>query len=338
MIAAFVQDDSTLKAEECPTPEPTGDDILVKIEYCGLCGSDINMLNAGIFPPGSIVGHEITGHIAKTGQEAGGWKEGDRIAVFPLDPCMKCPPCKRGEVQHCTENIARRYGIGLLPGGFAEYMIAKPSMLFKIPESLDMKTAALTEPFAVSYRGVNLSGIKEGAPCLIMGAGPIGLFCIPALKSKNAGKIFVAEPDSYRAEIAAKLGADRVFDPNKKNAADVMKNEVGAPPSCIFECAGTEESMMEAAYSSDSEGHVIMLGFHQGTISILPLIWFNKEISLSFSLGYNMKEFGQCITHLADGAVDPDVMISKVIKLEEIDSVFHPENRKNFAKILIDCS
>ncbi len=337
MKAAFTEENNKFKIEECPLPEPGDGDILVKIAYCGICGSDIHMFNAGMFPPGCIIGHEISGYVVKTGKDVSGWKEGDPVVVFPMDPCGSCAPCRDGEVQHCREGIGRRYGVGLLPGGFAQYILAKPSMLFKIPASLDIKLAALTEPLSVSVRGVNNSGIKKGAHVLIMGAGPIGLFCIPALKKKGAGKIFISEPDAFRAEKAAALGADNIFNPKKTDPADEIKKLTGAAPEYIFDCAGTEDSIQEAAYMAECRGRIIVLGLYNGSVSIMPIIFLNKELSISFSLGYNHKDFSESIELLSAGLIDPAAAISGVFGLEEINSAFESLKKPGNMKVLLDC-
>jgi (R,R)-butanediol dehydrogenase/meso-butanediol dehydrogenase/diacetyl reductase len=338
MKTAILQEDNTFKIQECPTPAPGNDEVLIKIAYCGICGSDIHMLNAHMFPPGCIIGHEISGYVAKAGKNVSEWREGDPVVVFPMEPCGNCAPCSKGEVQHCKEGIGRRYGVGLNPGGFAQYILTKPSMLFKVPKSLDMKLAALTEPLATSVRGVNNSNIKKGSHSLIMGAGPIGLFCIPALKNKGAGRIFITEPDSFRAEKAAALGADYVFNPKKDDPADEIKKITGEAPEYIFDCAGTEDSIQDAAYIAGNQGRILILGLYHGNVSILPIICLNKELSLNFSLGYNWKDFSDSIELLSKGKINPDIFISKVVKLDEINDAFTALNKPGNTKILIDCS
>ena len=115
------------------------------------------------------------------------------MVIMPLDPCLSCEPCRRGDIQLCLEGVIRGYGLGANPGGFAQYMTVKPSMLFPMPEGLDMKTAALNEPWSVAVRGVNMTGGGLGRHAVVMGAGPIGLLCVYALKLSGAGSIWVSE-------------------------------------------------------------------------------------------------------------------------------------------------
>ncbi len=338
MKAAIVQADQTLKVEECPTPEPGKGEVLIKVAYAGICGSDLHMLGAGLFPPGTILGHEFSGHIAALGEGVDSWREGEPVVVMPLDSCMTCEPCKRGDIQICQSGLLGGYGVGINPGGFAQYIVVKSSLLYRVPDGLAMKTVTLNEPWAVAGRGINQSGIKQGDHALVMGAGPIGLLCIYALKNIGAENIFVSEPDPYRADMALSAGADYVIDPNKENPGDKVMQITGKAPYFIFECAGTENSMQEAASISGSQGHIVMLGVHQGNVSIFPLVWFAKEISITFSMGYSLSEFSNCIDLLAKGVVDPDLIISDVYSLDNIDEAFNALHGSGHTKILIDCS
>ncbi len=337
MKAALVQADQTLKVEEYPTPEPGPGDVLIKVAYCGICGTDIHLLDSGFIPAGCIIGHELSGHIDAVGEGVNGWKEGDRVVVMPLDPCFACEPCKRGDIQLCSEGIVRGYGLGINNGGFAQYMLAKPSMLFRIPDGLDMKVAALNEPWAVAVRGVNRSNFKIGEVALVMGAGPIGLLCIYALKIAGAGRIFVSEPDPYRAEKASAAGADGVFNPTKDNPGDEIQKRTGRAPDYVFECAGTEDTIQEAATLVKAHGQIIMLGVSPANASIFPLIWFAKEINLNFSLGYSLREFSDSISLLSRGVLDPEVVASDVVPLDEIGDAFKALHGSGHTKILIDC-
>ncbi len=337
MKAALVQPDSTLMVEEYPTPKPGRGEVVVKVAYCGICGTDLHMLAAGFFPAGCIIGHELSGHIAEVGDDVTDWGKGDPAVILPLDPCGRCDSCRAGETQLCAESIVKGYGVGGNPGGFSQYMLVKPSMLFRLPEGMDMKTAALNEPWAVAIRAVNMSGFKIGEQALVMGAGPIGLLCIYALKIAGAGRICVSEPDPFRADKAKAAGADRVIDPKKDSPGDIILQEFGQAPDYVFDCAGTESSMNEAASIVRPHGQIMMLGVHQGNVTLFPMIWFMKEISLNFSLAYNLKEFKNGIDLLAKKAIDPTVVISAVMPLAEIGEAFKALQGSGQTKIIIDC-
>ncbi len=337
MKAAIVQADGKLKVEECPAPEPGPGEIVVKVAYCGICGSDLHMAEVGIFPAGCIIGHEISGHVAALGEGVQGWSEGDPVVVLPIDPCLICEPCKRGDIQICQEGLARSYGLGVNPGGFGQYMRVRPSMLHPVPEDMDMRLAALNEPWAVAVRGVNLSDLRIGDQVVVLGAGPIGLLCVYALKIAGAVRVYVSEPDSHRADKALAAGAHQVFDPKKAPVADEIMKIAGRSPDVVIDCAGTEGSIEEAAAIAGRHGRVVALGVHMGNVTLFPMTWFMKELSLKFSLGYNLREFESGLEQLARGAVDPEVVVSDVVPLEEIARAFDVLSSTGHAKILVDC-
>ena len=338
MKAAFILNDHCLEVQDTPQPKPNPTEVLIKVAYCGICGTDLHWLAAGMLPTGSIIGHEISGIVAEVGSKVTGWAPGDAVAVMPLDPCGHCGPCRRGKSQLCEEIIARSYGLGRLPGGFAQYMVVQPSMLFKVPNDMDMKLAALSEPWAVASHGVNLSNLSKKDDALIMGAGPIGLLTAYALKARGAGKITITEPDSWRAKQAHTIGVDAVIEPSQVNAQLAFDQDNENRPEFIFDCAGTGSSLDEAVGIVRSGGRIVVLGIHLGgNIAFSPLLWLYKEITVSYSLGYSREEFGESVQQLINGAVNPDGVISDVFSLASIDGAFKALNKPGQSKILIDC-
>jgi len=337
MKAALVQPDGSLKTSEVPTPEPGPGSVLVEVAYCGICGSDVHMLDAGMMPEGSVPGHELSGRIAALGKGVEGWKEGDPVVVLPMDPCFSCEPCRQWMIALCEEGLSRAYGLGNLPGGFAQYMLVRPSMLFRVPEGMDLKTAALNEPWAVAVHGVNLSGFKIGGHAVVMGAGPIGLLCVSALRSAGAAGIYVSEPDAFRAGRARAMGVDAVLDPSRDSPLAVVQERIGRAPGYVFDCAGTEMSLQEAAGIAGYRGHVVALGVPMGNATMFPLQCFLRETRFSFSLAYTYPEFGDSLHLLGGGIVRPETVVSDVIPLREIEGAMKMLHGPGHTKILMDC-
>jgi len=338
MKAAFVQTDNTLRLQDTPRPEPGRGELLIEVAYCGVCGTDVHMLRAGLFPVGCIIGHEVSGRVVEVGDEVEGWTQGEGVVVLPIDPCRSCEPCRQGDTNLCQDSIVRTHGMGINPGGFSQYMRVRPSALFRMPEGTDMRTAALTEPLAVALRAVNLSSIPAGASAVVMGAGPVGLLTVYALKAAGAGQVCVTELDPRRAERALKAGADLVLDPRLRYPGPEMQQRTGKAPLHVFDCAGTENSMEEAAGIVGRHGRVVAVGIHfDGRAGLFPMTWFTKEPTLHFSLGYNLKEFGDSLAMLGKGAVDAEVLISDVVPLGQIGKAFALLSTPGHAKILIDC-
>lgn len=338
MKAARVQAGGKLRVEEVPRPEPGPGEVLVRVAYCGICGSDIHMLASGMLPEGCIIGHELSGRVAAVGEGVQGWQAGDAVVVLPIDPCFACAPCRRGDTQVCVEMAPRGYGLGGNPGGFAEFMRVKPSMLFRIPEGLGLREAALNEPWAVAVHGVNLAGFPVGGRALVLGGGPIGLMTLFALRAAGASEVFVSEPDARRADRVRAAGADRVIDPSRESVEAAVRAPDGALPGAVFDCAGTETSVQEAVSLADHHGRVVVLGVCMGNVSLFPFTGFMREASVTFSFAYRYREFGQALRLLARGAVDAGAVVSGVLPLERIQGGFEMlQGPSGQMKVLIDC-
>jgi len=337
MKAALFRPGGKLEVSEWPTPELGPGEVLVKVAYCGICGSDLHLLDSGFLPADAILGHELSGHLAALGPGVEGWAEGEAVVVMPGDPCGVCEPCRNGRTQICQEGLDRAYGLGKNPGAFSQYMLVKPKMLYRIPLGLDLVTAALTEPWAVGRHGVNLLDLANPSPILIMGAGPIGLMCVYALKSLGISEVAVSEPDPFRAELAKAAGASLVLDPRTENPAAAIRERAGRPPASVMDCVGSSSSLREAIAFAGPRGLVVVLGLHLGKVSLQPFIGFSKEVQIKFSYAYNCLEFGESLELLAQGAVDPKVVISEVMPLREIANAFQLLRETGHSKIILDC-
>lgn len=338
MKAAFVREDFRLIVRETPRPEPGPTEVLIKIAYCGICGTDVHWLAAGMLPPDAIIGHEVTGWVSKAGDQVSGWSKGDSVVVMPLDPCGQCGPCLRGKTQLCEAIITRSYGLGMLPGGFSQYMLVKPSMLFRVPSWLDMKLATLTEPWAVARHGLNLSNFTRPNVALVMGAGPIGLLTAYALKAARAERIYITEPTPWRAQRAMATGADAVMDPSQLNSELDLDQNPQERPEYIFDCAGTENSLDQAVAIVRPGGRIVVLGIYlSGNVAFAPMKWLYKEITVSYSLGYSRNEFQESLNLLCREVVNPEAVISDIYPLGKITEAFQALSASGHSKILIDC-
>ena len=335
MKAAIFKANGILEIAEVPTPVSGPGEALVKVAYCGICGSDVHLVDGGLLPPGAIIGHELSGTVAEIGKDQEGFREGDAVIVLPMDPCLKCRPCQEGNYQKCVQLFDRSYGLGKIPGAFSEYLLVKTSMLYPIPEGLDLKTAALTEPWAVARHGVEMLDLFAGAPVLILGAGPIGLFCIYALKAAGENEVFVSEPDPYRREKARLAGAT-IVDPGAGRLSSLIEKSAGRPPDFVMDCAGAKFSIQEAISAAGPAGQIVVLGMPMAPITLKTMSAFAKEVRLNFSFGYTPREFSESLDSLSRKAVDPAVVISDVMPLKEISTAFNLLHESGRLKIMID--
>ena len=196
MKALAVEDKQIMRLCETEIPELKDKEVLVKVAYCGICGSDLPRFFDGAvhnFP--QILGHEFSGTIVKAGKEVSEGRLGKRVIGAPLMVCGKCPSCRAGKPQLCEH-----YGfIGShQPGAFAEYVAVPEENIIEVPDQVSFKEAALVEPFTVGLHAVERRPFRAGEAALILGAGAIGLAVVAALRARGAGKIYVVDMNEQR--------------------------------------------------------------------------------------------------------------------------------------------
>ena len=247
MQAAVLSQPGTLSIEKRSRPTlSTPEDVLLEIECCGICGTDLQILSV---PPGHpatvgvVLGHEMVGIVREVGDALTGLEPGDRVVVAPNTYCGKCAWCRRGLVNQC-ESFST-YGI-FEDGGLAPYVVVAGSSCFPISSSIPKHVAALAEPLSNVVNGAGLADVFPGDTAAVIGAGPIGLLFVALLKAAGATVLSI-EPAPLRARVAQAVGADKVVDPQAGDpvqaaleltdglGADVVVDAVGSQLPVAFE-------------------------------------------------------------------------------------------------------
>lgn len=319
MKSAVLVDLRRIEFQEKPKPVIKAGEVLVKVEYCGICGSDVHgYLNGIVIPVGTVMGHEFSGVVVEVGEQVYGVRTGDRVVVKPSASCLSCYWCQKGQYSLCPKR--RETIIGVSPGNdgaYAEYVrIRYPEqMIFKLPPNLGMKEAALVEPLSIALHGVRLSQFKPGDCAMIIGAGMIGLGVLQFLKLEGMSKIIVLEISEKKGRVARELGADVVLNPlsegeNLREHLFELTDGIGA--DIVFDCAGVPSAFQIFMDGVKSGGQVLVIGLHEQKVLFDPLVLLHREIALKGVLSsYN--EFREVIHLLSDGKIQPGVLISDVI-------------------------
>jgi (R,R)-butanediol dehydrogenase/meso-butanediol dehydrogenase/diacetyl reductase len=340
MRAVVIDEDGGLAVEQVEVSPGRGE-ILLRVSYCGICGTDLHTLrypevfNSG---PGTVMGHEFSGAVAAMGEGVSGWNVGDRAVAIPVLACGVCGECTQGFDWRCRHGA----GIGLstagAPGAYAEYVRVSPHSLFRIPDELSDQHAALTEPLAVGLHSVNRVRLAAGEPCLIMGAGPVGLFTLIWAHLRGAAPIVVSDPVAERRAQAETLGAHASVNPNDQDPASVMRELTGgARPSVVFDCVGTPATLQEATRLAARNGRVAVVGVCLQPSELQPMTAHGKELDIAFVFAYTHDEFGEALKTLAAGAVPADRLISDVVPLARVADMFEQLARPTTqVKVLID--
>jgi (R,R)-butanediol dehydrogenase/meso-butanediol dehydrogenase/diacetyl reductase len=328
--AVFQRPGEPLTIEDRQTPVARSGDIVMKVAYCGICGSDLHATEPGptSLETGTVLGHEFSGVVTESA--SADFQPGDHVIGLPLQECDECRPSGQG----CRDRLGilcpRNRIIGLAaaaPGAYAEYLRMPAHHALKVPKGLDLKHAALTEPLAVGAHAVRAAGNLLGAHVLVIGAGPIGLAVTLLARLAGAAEVVVSEIAAGRRAKAASIGA-RVIDPavEKPGSAEV-----------IFECVGVPGLLRQCIELAPLRGRIVVVGVCRGEDQIFPRVALRKELSIQFVLGYTRDEFAMVLDMLGSRRIDPAPLITGVIGLDDTPAMFEALRQPgDHAKVLID--
>lgn len=268
--------------ENWPTPEAKNGWARISIKYCGICGSDIpRTMITGAYHHPLIVGHEFVGVIDQPAIGSGRFKEGDRVSVFPLIPCGNCKACSDKEYFHCS---SYNFLGSRCDGAFAEYCLAPEANLFPVPENCDDRVGACIEPIAVALHMVKQSGFEPGNSALVIGAGPLGILTSQWLNILGASHVVLAGRSNCSLYTAKATNLEDVVSVNDKIYEAMKDFDYG------FECAGSNNSLVELMRKVRRKGTITLLGrdTKDTVISLKDYEQFmRKEMTIKGCWGYN---------------------------------------------------
>ena len=267
-------------------PTPSDHEVLVRVAYCGVCGTDIHIVfgDGGWGVPGSIYGHEWSGVVAAVGARVGRWKVGDKV-------------------------------VGPTSGGFAEFLKEHEDTLYPVPPAMDLRTAALAEPLAVALHGVTRSGATASDRVLITGGGPIGLLTLAALQARGLTDVTVSEPVPERHATVERLGAT-VTTPAELEEVKSYLDTVSAPYDVVIECSGTVAATTQGLTQLRRGGRLVIVGSNFGTVPLDPLRVLVQEAEIVGSAEHADRGFEDALDMLSDHAFPHEVL------LEPTDTTF----------------
>jgi len=317
MRAVRVAEDRRLVTFDSAVGDPGPGQALVEVAYCGICGSDLHFRDVpDLFPAGTVPGHEFSGRIAAVGDGVSGWSAGDRVCVLPFAQCGECDVCLAGEEQVCPHAISRGVGLGTgRPGGYAERVVVDERMLFALPDSVDDRAGTLVEPLAVAIRAVDLAGLGENDPVLVLGAGPIGLLTALVLRQRGVRRAVLCSRNAARARRAAALGLD-VVSPD-----EVGRDGVPAP-ACVVDCAGSPLSAQLGVEALRPRGRLLLVGLSLAPLELAAPPIVVKELEIRGVITYSRRQFQAAIDLLAAGVIPVERLITGVVPLSEAEAAF----------------
>lgn len=315
MKAAVFRGIGQIEVAKVPRPEPGPGEVLIRVGYCGICGSDLEALQYGMYEPGLIVGHEFAGVLAELGPGVTGWQVGDRVVVSDAIPCGECAPCLEGQLDAC-ESLTM---IGVThDGGLAEYAPAMARGLHRLPDEVTLRQGALVEPLSVALHGVRRSRLKVGDRVLVMGAGPIGLLTLQCALLAGARQVIVTEVDATRAALANRLGAVAVLDPGRDNVGLALAGLTGGQgPDLVYICTGAPAPFGDALSLVRKGGQIFVLGLCMEPVEADFASVVLNDLCIEGSLA-GRAEVSAAIDLVAQRRVDVETLVSHEIGLDEV--------------------
>ncbi len=322
MKRAIITAKETVELQEFPMPVPNGDEVLVKVEACGLCTFEQRYYTGGKedYPFGG--GHEICGTVEQVGANVqSGVKPGDRVVVAAITRCGECYYCQRGMDNMCQNggDAPAEPGKPWGPGGLSEYMVAKGYQVYKVNSSMDFAVGTFAEPVACVLRSMEKGNLRPGGTVLITGAGVMGLLHVKLAKLFGQ-QVVVTEVDEARKAMARQLGADAVVDPVKESLADVVTALTGGiGAEAVFYTAGGAKAAQQGISVLCKGGTLVLYGaiYPKGMMEIDPNLVHYNEINITGLVSTTKESFRESARLLSEGLVDVRPFISEEVPFEQ---------------------
>lgn len=338
MKAAYYAGQKKFTVDECKPQAPGPGEVKIQVAYAGICGTDYHIylghMDQRVTLP-QVIGHEMSGVITELGEGVEGFKKGDKVVVRPLDPCHNCPSCEREHFNICPD--INFIGIDS-PGAFQGYWTVPAHTLHHLPDSVDMRHAALVEPLAVAAHDVRYGDVTEKDFVVVLGAGPIGMLISLIAKSKGA-RVLALELNRTRLELARELGIE-ALNPRDADVPEFVANQTrGAGADVVFEVTGAAGGAEMMTRLVRTGGRIVIVGiFAQPVlVDLKQILW--REMQVRGARNYAAEDFEAAIGIVASGKLPLDRIISEVRPLEGVQGAFEEiEKGANFMKVLIQCS
>jgi len=331
-MRATVMRDWQLRVDDLADPTPGPGQVLTKVLACGICGSDLHMLQHGaesrrlmeeltgdrppdpmqikMFEPGldTVMGHEFCCEVVELGPGCSNLKTGDIVVSLPV-----------------AFDAGGLHAVGysnVYNGGYAELMVLNEMVGVKVPAGLDPDLAAMTEPLAVGVHAVAKSRITANESAVVLGCGPVGLACIAELKMRGIGPVVAADFSTKRRALAEQLGADVVVDPRVTAAIEAWRAADGVRTLVIFEAVGVPGMIDQAMRVAPKDARILVVGACMQEDRIHPMLGIGRELNLQFVLGYEPMEFGSALAAIADGKVDLRPWLTAAVAIDDVPQAF----------------
>lgn len=327
--------------EEREIPKPGADEVLVKLEYVGICGSDLHYYETGaigdyVVEPPFVLGHEPGGVVAEVGSDVHHLKVGDRVALEPGKTCGHCEFCRQGKYNLCPDVVF--FATPPVDGVFQEYVAHKADLCFRLPDNVSTLEGALIEPLAVGFHAAMQGGAQLGQKAVVMGAGCIGLVSMMALKARGVSEVYVVDIMEKRLEKALELGADSIIDGKKEDVGKrILELTEGNGADLVIETAGTEITARQAIQITKKGAVIVLVGYSKTGEMTLPMsLALDKELTFKTVFRYR-HIYPMAIEAVSSGKVNLKAIVSDIFPLDEAQKAmeYSVNNKADIVKAVI---
>ena len=344
MKVAVMEGIGKMGFEERDIPSPKADEVLVKLDYVGICGSDLHYYETGaigdyVVEPPFVLGHEPGGVVVEVGKDVQHLKVGDRVALEPGKTCGHCEFCKQGKYNLCPDVVF--FATPPVDGVFQEYVAHEAALCFKLPENVSTLEGALIEPLAVGFHAAIQGDAHLGQKAVVMGAGCIGLVTMMALKARGVSEVYVVDIMEKRLNKALELGADGVINGAKENVEDRAQELTdGKGMDLIVETAGTEITTRQAIRIAKKGSNIVLVGYSKTGEMTLPIsLVLDKELTFKTVFRYR-HIYPMAIDAVASGKVNLKGIVTDIFPLDDAQKAmdYSVNNKADIVKAVIQIS
>jgi L-iditol 2-dehydrogenase len=326
MRALLLKEYKQLEVVSFPEPEVGHGEVLVRVEACGICGSDIHGYDGhtGRRVPPLVMGHEASGVVAEVGAGVTAFRPGDRVTFDSTVYCGACFFCRKGDVNLCDNRNVLGVSCGdyRRHGAFAEFVAVPEYIVYRLPESLGFEQAAMIESVSIAFHAVNRTPLKLGQSVVVVGAGMIGQLVIQTLRRAGCGKLIAVDLDDRKLELARQFGADDAINAKSPDVqAQVLDLTEGRGADLAFEVVGASASFNTAVTSLRKGGSLTLVGNLAPKVEMPLQQVVTRELTL-IGVCASSGEYPACIDMMARGQIDVRPFISAYAPLEEGPSWF----------------
>ncbi|CAG4955580.1 unnamed protein product [Parnassius apollo] len=340
-LTAVLYKTKDLRLEQTPIPEIADDEVLLRMDCVGICGSDVHYWHSGqcgsfVVKEPMIMGHEASGVVAKVGAKVKNLEVGDRVAIEPGVPCRYCEFCKTGRYHLCPD--MKFCATPPIHGNLARYYKHAADFCYKLPSHVTMEEGALLEPLSVGIHACRRGGVTAGSSVLVLGAGPIGLVTMLTARAMGACKIVMTDILQSRLDFAKKLGADHTILVNRESNEDDLVVKIhellGNYPDISIDASGAQATVRLALLATKSGGVAVLVGMGSPELTVPLAGTVSREVDIRGIFRY-VNEYPIALSMVSSGQINVKPLVSHHFSLEETVEAYEVARQGLGIKVMI---